>query len=474
MLALRQFSPTAAAASGAALLLLAALGGCGGGLYRPPTPPADTITFPTASTQGWLQQYGAPNQPASSFQQAGDTAAGIATDAAGNVFVLDQTTGSFTTAPSQYTPQIAVTKFDSSGHVLWTQQFGTGSGDFPAAIAIDPTGNILVGAVTYGAFPGNTNPNRALQGAVLKLNSSGSLVWAQQFSYTLPTLVNGIATDPQGNVLVGGEIEPNNGFGYTNGWQNTEGNSFYSEGGFVRKLAAADGSLLWNVTNTGYTGNYEVNALATDANGDVLATGFFPPATGNNGSTVFLVEKLSGASGQLVWQQLSAQVAYYNSHPAVAFYSVAADAQGDALLGGDDASSGYARCAVFKIPASGASALWQQEFGAAQGCAAGGVAVDAAGNAALTGGMVSPFFAAQNPAKTDDIFVAKLDGSGNAVWLQQFGTGRDGGGTATYTPVYAATDNQNRIDIAGTTSGAFPNFTNAKNLNQIFVTQFGP
>ncbi len=468
----RRLSPTLAAASGAALLLLAAMSGCGGGLYRPVTPPADTVTFPNASTQGWLQQYGAPKQPSSVFQQAGDTAAGIATDASGDVFVLDQTTGSFTSAPSQYTPQIAVTKFDSGGHVLWTQQFGTGSGDFPAAIAIDPTGNIVIGAVTYGAFPGNTNPNRALQGAVLKLNSAGSLVWAQQFSYTQPTLVNGIATDPQGNIVVGGEIEPA-GSGYTNGWQNTEG-SYYTEGGFVRKLAAADGSLLWNVTNTAATGNYEVNGLATDASGDVLATGFFPPASGGNGSSVYLAEKLSGSSGQLVWQQVPAQVSYYNSHPAVAFFSVAADAQGDAVLGGDDASSGYARCAVLKVPTGGGSPTWQQEFGAAQGCAAGGVAVDSAGNVALTGGMTVPFFQSQNPPKTDDIFVAKLDANGNAVWLQQFGTGVDGGGTATYTPVFAAADSQNRIDIAGTTGAAFPGFTNSKNLNQIFVTQFGP
>ncbi len=473
MPAIRSFSPTLAAASGAALLLLAALSGCGGGLYRPVTPPADTVTFPNASTQGWLQQYGAPNQPSTVFQQAGDTAAGIATDATGDVFVLDQTMGSFTSAPSKYTPQIAVTKFDSAGHVLWTQQFGTGSGDFPAAIAVDPTGNIVVGAVTYGAFPGNTNPNRALQGAVLKLSSSGSLLWAQQFSYTLPTLVNGIATDPQGNIVVGGEVEPP-GSGYTNGWQNMEA-SYYTEGGFVRKLAAADGSLLWSVANTASTGNYEVNAVATDANGDVLATGFFPPASGNsNSGNVFLAEKLSGASGQVVWQQVSASPAYYNSHPAVAFSSVAADAQGDALLGGDDASSGYARCAVFKVPASGASAAWQQEFGAAQGCAAGSAAVDSAGDVALIGGMASPFFASQKPPATDDIFVAKLDSNGNAVWLQQFGSGRDGGGTATYTPVFAATDSQNRIDIAGTTGAAFPGFTNAKNVNQIFVTQFAP
>jgi hypothetical protein len=467
----RLLSLSVPAVSGATLLLLAALAGCGGMAHQV-APPADTVTFPTASTQGWLQQYGAPNQPSSVFQRAGDTAAGIATDASGDVFVLDQTAGSFTTVPASYTPKIAVTKFDSDGHVLWTQQFGTGAGDFPAAIAVDPTGNILVGAVTYGAFPGNTNPNKALQGAVLKLNSSGSLVWAQQFGYTLPTLVNGLATDPQGNVLVGGEIAPP-GSAYTNGWQNMEG-SFYTEGGFVRKLAAADGSLLWSVANTASTGNYEVNALATDANGDVLATGFFPPASGTNGASVYLVEKLSGASGQLQWQQIPASISYFNSHPAVAFFSVATDAQGDAVLGGDDSSSGYARCAVYKVPASGGSPMWQQEFGAAQGCAAGSVAVDSAGNVALTGGMTLPFFSSQNPPKTDDIFVAKLNAGGSGVWLQQFGTGRDGGGTATYTPVFVATDSQNRIDIAGTTTAAFPNFTNPKNLNQIFVTQFGP
>ena len=40
--------------------------------------------------------------------------------------------------------------------------------------------------------------------------------------------------------------------------------------------------------------------------------------------------------------------------------------------------------------------------------------------------------------------------------------------------VFVSTDAQNHAFVAGTTTGAFPNFTNANNVNMLFVTQFEP
>ena len=40
--------------------------------------------------------------------------------------------------------------------------------------------------------------------------------------------------------------------------------------------------------------------------------------------------------------------------------------------------------------------------------------------------------------------------------------------------MFVATDSLNHAYVAGTTLGAFPNFTNSNNANMLFVTQFGP
>ena len=51
--------PNPAAQAAWVLPLLLALAGCSSSAYHPVgPPPADTVTFPAASTQGWLQQYG--------------------------------------------------------------------------------------------------------------------------------------------------------------------------------------------------------------------------------------------------------------------------------------------------------------------------------------------------------------------------------------------------------------------------------
>ena len=61
------------------LPLLVAIAGCSSSVYGPVgPPPADSVTFPAASTQGWLQQYGTGY--VGNHSRNGDTAYGVATD----------------------------------------------------------------------------------------------------------------------------------------------------------------------------------------------------------------------------------------------------------------------------------------------------------------------------------------------------------------------------------------------------------
>lgn len=400
----------------ATLVLPLALGlaSCGSNLYHPiGPPPADTVTFPTASTQGWLQQTGTGYMPTTGYSRHnGDTAYGVATGPAGNIVVLDQTYGAFRGFTNNGSAEFAVVKFDPSGNLLWTQQLGTGAGDYPNAIAIDSQRNIFVGGSTYGAFPGFTSAGGVEQCVVIKLNSSGQTTWIQQFPSSVACQVTSLAVDAQGNVIVGSESLTNASYGG------------YLENGAVSKLAGATGATMWN---HGYadtnTSDYEVVSVGVDKQNNVVAVGDFPSTTSPNSMTDMVV-KLDGSTGQTVWQQAPATYSPYGGQLLV-YTQVALDAQGDIFVGGVDPSSGYNRCVVAELANGSGTQQWQQEFGAAQSCNPGNLATDAAGNVLMTGNMDSPFFSSSNPPNTDDVFLAKLGPTGAAVWLQQFGTGED-------------------------------------------------
>src|SRR6202041_1583750 len=94
----------------------------------------------------WTQQFGTSDT---------DVAYGVAVDGSGNVYVAGYTTGSLQgTNAGGYDG--FVRKLDSAGDTLWTQQFGTSSGDFAQGVAVDGSGNVYVAGYTTGSLQGTS------------------------------------------------------------------------------------------------------------------------------------------------------------------------------------------------------------------------------------------------------------------------------------------------------------------------------
>jgi hypothetical protein len=384
----------------------------------------------------------------------------VTTDAQGNVIVLDQTYGAFPGFTNTGSAQFAVVKFDPTGALVWTQQFGTGAGDYPNAITTDPQGNIYVAGFTNGAFPGLTNSGPP-QSVVIKLNSSGQTMWIQQFASYGPSQATSLAVDPQGSLIVGG----------VNVAKGSNGGRVQL--GYVSKLAGATGSVIWTQGNSSSGVYYFVTGVSADTSGNVIVVGDFQ-GTGSTSSTTYQVAKLNGTTGAFQWQQAPVTFSRYGYQNLI-YIQVSLDSQGDIFLGGLDASSGYSQCTVAQLANGTGAQQWRQEFGASQSCIPGNVAVDTAGSVVMAGSMYHPFFPSSNPSASNDVFVAKVNSTGAAVWLQQFGNGNDipWGTSFASALVYVATDAQNHAYVAGTTTGTFPNFTNPNSVNALFVTQFG-
>jgi Beta-propeller repeat len=131
-----------------------------------------------------------------------DVARAVATDSSGNVYVTGYTNGSLesTNAGSN---DVFLSKYDSSGTLLWTRQQGTSADDFAFGVVTDSSGNVYLSGYTAGALDGNTSAGGNDLFAI-KYDSSGTRQWTRQFGGTANDSPNAIALDPSGNLYLAG------------------------------------------------------------------------------------------------------------------------------------------------------------------------------------------------------------------------------------------------------------------------------
>jgi len=84
---------------------------------------------------------------------AEDAGFGVSADGLGNVFLTGHTEGSLGGA-NEGGFDAFVSKYDASGSLLWTSQFGTNRYDMGDAVAVDALGNVLVTGCAYDDLAG--------------------------------------------------------------------------------------------------------------------------------------------------------------------------------------------------------------------------------------------------------------------------------------------------------------------------------
>lgn len=109
-----------------------------------------SFTTQPSPTPAWTRQLGT-----SSYDGASD----VATDSAGNVYVVGSTNGGLDGNTNSGLYDLFVVKYDSAGLKQWTRQLGTSSDDYTTGVATDSAGNCYVAGGTEGGLDGNTNSN---------------------------------------------------------------------------------------------------------------------------------------------------------------------------------------------------------------------------------------------------------------------------------------------------------------------------
>lgn len=390
----------------------------------------------------------------------------IAVDALGNTYVTGTFNGSATFGTDQLASSgsidVYVAKLDPSGNWLWAVQGGGVSHDYAYDIAVDAAGNAYItgkfyGTATFGSYLLEaTVPDTDL--FVAAVSPSGNWLWAVQAEGdTNSEDAAAITLDGAGDLWILGTFSANVDFGsYT--LTPEEAHNI-----FIARLDPS-GNWLWamRVANTPYYFDPNMD-ITMDSGGNAIITGAWSEVATFGSQT--LTEPLNDAYKREVF------VAKYTSVGACVWVSrggdaweddyslaIASDPGGNACVTGyfhnqatfgTHVLSGYQYC-IFtaKIDSSG-NWLWAKGVGGSSAYTRGnGIVADGAGNFYTTGqfkdqaNFDSHHLFAWNVAL--DLYVAKIDPSGNWLWaVSAGGTGEDRG-------VGIALDTAGNAYVAGT------------------------
>jgi len=349
-------------------------------------------TYAQTPTFEWAKKVGGTNI---------DRAVSIAVDDGGNTYTTGRFSGAADFDPGPGTFSISslggndvfITKLDASGNFVWAKRIGGPNNEETLSIALDVSGNIYVTGIFNGTTdfdPGASVFNLTRLGGVdvfiCKLDSDGNFIWAKQFGGNDLNYVRSVVVDGAGNVLTTGEFEGTTDF--------DPGVSVFNlstlpsdVNAFICKLNS-DGDFVWakqfvgNALDQGYS-------IATDNSNHVYTTGLFELTT--------------------------------DFDPGPGVFNLT--------------SAGDHDCFISKLDVDG-NFVWAKRIGGTGRDAGYALAIDAAGNVLTTGffgflGTTADFDPGAGnfiltSAGSADIFISKLDNSGNFIWAKQMGgTGND-------------------------------------------------
>ena len=318
-------------------------------------------------------------------------------DNSGNVYQVGSFTGTVDFDPGAGTTNLTavggqdafVEKLDSTGKLLWVKTFSGASDEKANSITLDASGNPIITGWYQGTVdfdPSSTVYNSTSRGAedafVLKLNISGTLLWAKNIGGASSDQGYTITTDTTGNILTGGLFYGTADFDPGVNVDNLTTNSGHQDI-FVLKLDSS-GNYIWSKSILGMNDCQKwVYDIQTDNIDNIVIGGIFW-GTGildlDPGTSVF---KINGAGGP---------------------------------------NDGY----VVKLSATG-DFMWGQGIGSNINDGVSRVAIDSANNVYLCSGFEGTVdfdasSAQQNlTANLTDAYLLKLSSSGAYQWVKSWG-----------------------------------------------------
>jgi RHS repeat-associated protein len=445
----------------------------GKAVYKNLYPGIDAVYFGTANRQLEFDFNVAPGADPSAVQLGFQGASSLSIDAHGN---LDLSVGSgdaqrtiaindpvvYQTINGTKTPVTAgftltgtnqvgfsVGSYDNTKPLVidptlgFSSYLGGSGADYGYGIAVDNAGNIYVtGQTSSTNFPSATGTNSGNGDAfVTKLTATGQIIYSSYLGGSNADQGNGIAVDLAGDAYVTGYTTSSN-FPTANAYQSSGVTG--TNNAFVTKLNPTGDTLIYSTYLSGSMGSTGT-AIAVDAAGSSYVTGYtssawvlgqtgFPTTTGayqtnNAGGTDAFVTKFNPGGSTLAYST------YLGGGSTDQAYGIAVDGSGNAYVTGNTNSTNFPTTSgalqtsnnggydafVTKLNSTGTGLSYSTYLGGGNTDQANAIAVDASGEAFVTGTTQSTDFPTTTGAYQTTLgtansaaFVTKLNAAGSA------------------------------------------------------------
>ncbi len=383
-------------------------------------------------------------------------------DGAGNVYTTGVFTGTVDFDPgagvynligSPGGGDIFISKLDGAGNFIWAKRIGGMGPDGGFSLTVDALNNLYLTGIFVGTV--DFDPSAAVYNLssigsndvfIIKLDATGSFVWAKSFGGFNNDFGYSIAVDVSGNVYTTGyfygTVDFDPGVGVFN--LASSGNKDI----FLNKLDAS-GIFVWSKNIGGTTDDWG-SSVVVDVTNKVYITGFFSgtmdfdPGVGitnitSAGQEDIFVSKFD-QSGNFLWgKAMGGTLSDWGSSIAVdvsgnvystGYFNSTADF--DPGVGVSNLTSvgtaGMSDIFITKLDAVG-TFVWARQMGGLGNDNSTSISLDGIGNIYITGifeltADFDPGIGVYNftSAGAQDVFINKLDVSGNFVWAKQLGS----------------------------------------------------
>ena len=311
-----------------------------------------------------------------------DTGQGITVDASGNVYITGATSSidfPVTGSSSNFAgaSDVFVTKINAAGNTIeYSTYIGGNMSDDGRDIAVDASGNVYITGLTYSAdFPVlssiqpicNSCPTYS-DAFIVKMNASGAIAYSTYLGGSYYDFGNGIAIDNAENAYITGET-------YSDNFPVTSLNTIFGGGSdaFITKINSSGSAIGYSAYLSGIGWDWGMD-ISVDTSGSAYVTGG----------------------------------TFSANFPTTGLYT---------------GFAGWSDAFVAKINTAGDAIIYSTYLGGGMYDDGWGIAIDASGNAYVTGWTYSADFPTVSPIQGicnncptySDAYVTKINASGDAV-----------------------------------------------------------
>lgn len=318
-------------------------------------------------------------------------------------------------------------KFDAAGELTWVKNYG-GSGVeyFLDAAETSDGGYVAVGeTMSTDNHLESTSPQGSNDFLITKLDADGNIVWIKTFGGSRTDKFRSVQETADGGFIAAGYTQ-SSGIDVTPNSEGANANDYDED--FVIAKFKANGVKEW-IKSYGGSHTDQLESIRETGDGGFVAVGYTLSTDGDlhlNTNTGFpdynAVLARFDVNGEMVWLDT------YGGTGSDYFYSVRdIDDGGFVAVGssqssdGDFPSNGSLDAVIAKINESG-ELTWSKTYGGTDMEDLHSVEETPSGEWLVAGVSGSNFGGLQNKGNMD-FFIAKLDASGNEIWLRSYGGG---------------------------------------------------